>query len=70
MGKNKEKIFTTNQVDDDYFMGSDLHIRNGVHKKTLEFHHEGQRTDCTFTLYEEGIKELHQFLTKWLQENE
>lgn len=62
-------LFTTSAVDDDYFMSADLHIRNGVHTDTLEFEMDGQRNTTRFTVYPHGVKELHSFLTTWLEAN-
>jgi len=65
----RERLFTTEQVDDSYFMSADLHI-NKTFKDGLEFHMDGQRDSTLFTLYKEGVKELSEFLIKWLKENE
>ncbi len=67
--KKRKKLFTTNEVDDDYFMGAKLHISKGLHEKTLEFFMEGQRSSAEFTVYDQGIVDLHEFLTKWIQKN-
>ena len=69
MPKKKTRLFTTDSVDDSYFMSSDLHIAKGVHKQTLEFHLDGQKDNTYFTVYKEGIVDLNKFLTKWLEEN-
>ena len=58
MGKKKRnRLFTTDQVDDSYFMSSELHV-NETFKEGLEFHIDGQRDNTFFTVYQEGIKEL------------
>jgi hypothetical protein len=64
-----KQLFTTNHVDDSFFMSSDLHI-NESFKDGLEFHIDGQRDNAYFTLYKEGVRELAEFLNTWLKENE
>jgi hypothetical protein len=69
MSKNKHRLFSTNQVDDDLFMCADLHIKK-TFKDGLEFEFERQSGFKTkFTLYRGGVEELNEFLNKWLKEN-
>jgi len=66
--KDNKRIFTTDSVDDSYFMSSDLHV-NETFKNGLEFHLDGQKDNTHFTLYRQGIEDLSDFLVKWLNEN-
>jgi hypothetical protein len=66
----KVLLFNTDSVDDSYFMSSELNIRKGVHEQTLEFDLDAQNGQGThFTVYKQGIVDLHKFLTEWLEKN-
>lgn len=69
MTKNEKILFTTDEVDDAMFMGSDLHLVK-TFKDGLKVHFEGQQGgNVTFTIYRKGIEDLNKFLTKWLEED-
>ncbi len=69
MPKKKNRLFTTDSVDDVMFMCADLHI-NKTFKNGLEFEFEKQSgSTIYFTVYRDGIEKLNLFLTNWLKEN-
>lgn len=64
-----KRLFTTDNVDDSYYMSSDLHVNTSIKKDALEFHIDGQRDNTYFTVYKQGVKDLHKFLGEWLNQN-
>lgn len=65
--QDRKVLFTTDAVDCAWFMWADLHI-NETFKDGLEFEFEGQRNGLSFTLYRGGVKELRDFLDRWLED--
>ena len=69
MKKNKERLFSTDSVDDDMFMSTDLHIDKSI-KDGVDFVFERQSGIKTrFTLYIDGVESLRDFLNRWLEDN-
>ena len=71
MAKKKIKLyFTSDNVDDEMYMGADLNIIQSPIKNGLEFQFEQQNGGITdFTLYHQGVLDLKNALEKWLDEN-
>ena len=66
----KTILFKTDNVDDSMFMSADLEVTEGIHKGTLLINLIPQGGDRVyFTLYDYGVKELSDFLIKYLEDN-
>lgn len=69
MSKKKDRLFTTDCVDDEMYMCADIHLYK-TFKDGLEINLERQNGSSTvFTIYRQGVVDLNNFLTKWLEEN-
>jgi hypothetical protein len=70
--KTKTRLFTTDSVDDEMYMSSDLHVERSIKgSNALELVHERQNGhDEHIILYRDGVKKLKDFFEKWLKETE
>lgn len=60
-------LFTTDAVYCPWLIGAEMCI-NETLEDGLEFEFEGQRNGLSFTLYRDGVKELRDFLDRWLED--